>query len=135
MFETERIVEFGMCDSAGILFFAKIFELTHSAYEEFILRSDLENSYFENENFAIPLINASADYNAPIRLHEVLNISIAVSKIGNSSFQLISTFTDDLNISKATVKTAHVFVNKMDFKKTGIPDEFLSLLKKNKSET
>lgn len=133
MFEAERIVEFGMCDSAGILFFPRIFELAHSAYEEFILRSDLENNYFENEEIAIPLINATSDFQKPITLHEVLKINITVSNIGNSSFQLTTTFLDELNKVKATVTTNHVFVDKKEFKKLDIPDEFLGLLKENQS--
>jgi len=133
MFETKRIVEFGMCDSAGILFFPRLFELTHSAYEEFILRSDLLNNYFENEEIAIPLISAKSDFQEPIRLHEVLNINIKVLKIGNSSFHLKTVFLDEENNAKAIVTTTHVFVDKNDFNKVSIPDEFLSLLKVHQS--
>ena len=133
MFETKRIVEFGMCDSAGILFFPRLFELTHSAYEEFILRSDLLNNYFENEEIAIPLISATSDFQEPIRLHEVLNINIKVLKIGNSSFQLKTIFLDEENNGMAIVTTTHVFVDKHNFKKVNIPDEFLILLKEHQS--
>lgn len=131
MFATERIVEFGMCDLGGILFFSRIFEIAHSAYEEFVLTSDLENNYFENEEIAIPLISAASDFHKPISLHEVLKITIEASKIGNSSFQLTTIFFDESNSAKATVVTTHIFVDKKDFKKIKIPDEFLSLLKKN----
>ncbi len=133
MFETERLVEFSMCDSAGILFFSKIFDLTHSAYEEFILRSDLENNYFASEQFAIPLVNASAEYLAPIGLHEIIELSMSVTKIGNSSFQLTTIFTDEAENKKATVKTTHVFISKINSKKTEIPEEVLRLLSKYKS--
>jgi len=133
MFAAERIVEFGMCDSGGILFFPRIFELAHSAYEEFILKSDLQNNYFENEEIAIPLISAASDFHKPISLHEVLKINIVVSKIGNSSFQLTTAFLDEKDSTKATVITTHIFVDKKEFNKMNIPDEFLSLLKKNQS--
>jgi len=132
MFSTERIVEFGMCDIGGILFFAKIFDLSHSAYEEFVLRSDLEESYFENKLFAIPLINASADFQKPISLHEVLKINISVANIGSSSFQLLTNFLSESGEQKASVKTTHIFVNKLDFKKRDIPKEFLDLLAQHK---
>ncbi len=46
MFSSNRRVEFTMCDAAGILYFAKIFDLAHSVYEEFILESDLELKCF-----------------------------------------------------------------------------------------
>lgn len=133
MFSTERIVEFGMCDIGGILFFAKIFDLTHSAYEEFVLSSDLEENYFENKHFAIPLVGVTADFLKPITLHEVLGIGIIASKIGNSSFQLTNTFFDEDGEPKAIVKTNHVFVDKIDFKKIEIPKEFKILLEKNQS--
>ncbi len=133
MFETERLVEFSMCDSAGILFFSKIFDLTHSAYEEFILRSDLENNYFASEQFAIPLVSASAEYLAPIGLHEIIELSMSVTKIGKSSFQLTTIFADEAGNKKATVKTTHVFISKINSKKTEIPEEVLNLLSKYKS--
>ncbi|MDA3861850.1 MAG: thioesterase family protein [Melioribacteraceae bacterium] len=133
MFEAERIVEFGMCDSAGVLFFAKIFDLSHSVYEEFILRSNVKDSYFENDSFAIPLVNTTADFHEPIRLHEVLIANLIVSKIGNSSFQLTISFVDEDGIKRATTKTTHVFVSKKDFKKIEIPEEFLNLLKENQN--
>ncbi len=133
MFETERIVEFSMCDSAGILFFAKIFELAHSAYEEFILRSDLEDEYFASKEVAIPIVSATADYLAPIGLHEIIEISISVTEIGNSSFQLTTFFENRNNDRKAIVKTTHVFISKISSKKTEIHEEFLALLNANKS--
>ncbi len=133
MFETERIVEFSMCDSAGILFFAKIFELAHSAYEEFILRSDLEDEYFASNEVAIPIVSATADYLAPIGLHEIIEISISVTEIGKSSFQLTTFFENSNNDRKAIVKTTHVFISKISSKKTEIHEEFLALLNANKS--
>ena len=131
MFTTKRIVEFGMCDTAGILFFPRIFELMHSVYEEFILSSDLDNNYFEHEELAIPLVNTSADFYKPITLHEVLKIQTTVINIGNSSFQLKTEFYEEE--LKATTITKHIFVDKKNFKSIGIPDEFRKLLEENKS--
>jgi len=132
MFSTKRIVEFGMCDIGGILFFAKIFDLTHSAYEELVLNSNLKQNYFANKQFAIPLISTSAEFYKPIKLHQALEINITVSRIGNSSFELTTLFFDENGEAKATVKTNHVFVDKIEFKKVDIPNEFKALLNTNK---
>ncbi len=70
------------------LYFAKIFDLAHSVYEEFILESDLELNVFENENFIVPLISTSADFYNPIVLHENLDVQLKVSEIGTTSFHL-----------------------------------------------
>jgi YbgC/YbaW family acyl-CoA thioester hydrolase len=134
MFTTERIVEFGMCDSAGILFFAKIFELFHSIYEEFVLSSNLDNNYFENETFAIPLISSNADFHKPIAMHEVLQIELSVVAIGDSSFRFKTEFYNEEHSLKATVNTTHVFVRKDNFNKLSIPEEFRNLLKENERE-
>jgi len=120
-----------MCDIGGILFFAKIFDLTHSAYEEFVLSSNLKQNYFANKLFAMPLINTSAEFYKPIKLHQELEIKITVSRIGNSSFELTTKFFDETGDTKATVITNHVFVDKVDFKKVDIPNEFKALLNLN----
>jgi len=120
-----------MCDIGGILFFAKIFDLTHSAYEELVLSSNLKQNYFANKLFAMPLINTSAEFYKPIKLHQELEIKITVSRIGNSSFELTTKFFDETGDTKATVITNHVFVDKVDFKKVDIPNEFKALLNLN----
>lgn len=132
MFSSNRRVEFGMCDVAGILFYSKIFELAHSVYEEFVLESDLNLNVFENTEFAIPLVSTSAEYYKPIFLHEILSVQLKVMELGKSSFQLQFGFYGKDEVLKAKVKTAHVFVNKSDFKKTSIHSEFFSLLEKHK---
>jgi YbgC/YbaW family acyl-CoA thioester hydrolase len=133
MFTTKRIIEFGMCDSAGVLYFANIFRLMHSAYEEFIISSDLDNNYFEHETFLIPLVNVNADYKQPIELHEVVDVNITVENIGDSSFKLKTEFYDFENNLKVSVNTTHVFIDKTDLKKRSIPEEFLKLLNEHKN--
>jgi acyl-CoA thioester hydrolase/1,4-dihydroxy-2-naphthoyl-CoA hydrolase len=133
MFSANRRIEFAMCDAAGILFFAKIFELAHSVYEEFILESNLQLNVFENKEYAIPLVSSSAEYKSPILLHQKLKVKLNVTEIGTSSFLLNYDFFDLSDKLKARVKTAHVFVSKSDFIKTNIPNEFLLLLEKHKN--
>jgi len=132
MFETERIIEWRMCDSAKILFFAEIFNLAHSVYEEFLLRNS-EQDYFEDEKFAIPLINANADFQNPIHLHEILKIKLSVIKIGETSFSLKYLFSNLDDEPKAEVTTSHVFIDKATFEKSNIPEDFLELLIKYKN--
>ena len=130
MFSTKRMIEFGMCDIGGVLFFAKIFELAHSVYEEFI-KNNLETNYFENEKFAVPLVNAEADYHSPIKLHSHLTAQLQVAKIGTTSFQLSIKFLDEFNKPKATVNTTHVFLEKSNMLKAKIPIDVLSVLQKH----
>lgn len=131
MFQTKRVIEFSMCDNAGVLFFSRVFELFHSAYEEFIYTSVLENDYFNSNEFAIPLIKIEADFKLPIKLHETVNISIYVTQIKNSTFELTTHLSDENDIAKAIITSVHIFVNKKDFLKREIPTEFQQLLSAN----
>ena len=131
MFQTKRVIEFSMCDNAGVLFFSRVFELFHSAYEEFIITSDLENDYFNSKEFAIPLINIEADFKLPIKLHDIVNIIIEVTGIKKSSFELTTHLIDDDEITKAIVKSVHIFVDKKKFSKREIPTDFRELLTAN----
>jgi len=131
MFQTKRVIEFSMCDNAGVLFFSRVFELFHSAYEELILTSSLKNNYFSLDDIAIPLLKVEAEFKAPIKLHDLVNIVIEVTGIKNSSFELKTLLIDDDDITKAIVKSVHIFVDKKTFQKREIPTEFRKLLDSN----
>ncbi|VAX28808.1 hypothetical protein MNBD_IGNAVI01-2934 [hydrothermal vent metagenome] len=128
MFQTKRTIEFSMCDTAGILFFSRVFELFHSAYEEFIQSGDLEIDYFKFEKYAVPVLKIEADFKAPIKLHETLNIVIKVTQIKNSTFELTTNLIDENETIRATVKSVHIFVHIHDFSKANIPNDILQIL-------
>lgn len=132
MFQTKRTIEFSMCDTAGILFFSRVFELFHSAYEEFIQTGDLEIDYFKFEKYAVPILKIEADFKAPIRLHETLNIVITVTQVKDSTFELTTNFIDENGTIRAIVKSVHIFVNINDFSKTNIPDDIRQILISNR---
>jgi len=132
MFQTKRTIEFSMCDTAGILFFSRVFELFHSAYEEFIQTGDLEIDYFKFEKYAVPILKIEADFKAPIRLHETLNIVITVTQAKDSTFELTTNFIDENGTIRAIVKSVHIFVNINDFSKTNIPDDIRQILISNR---
>jgi acyl-CoA thioesterase FadM len=129
MFITKRVVEFGMCDAAGILFYPKAFELAHSAYEELILSQNSSVNFFKHNLFAIPIINTTAMFYKPITLHETITLEISLTNKGVSSFELKTEFKSNKKV-KAVVTTKHVFVNKKDFSSVEIPKDFLALLEK-----
>ena len=128
MFQTKRVIEFSMCDAAGILFFSRVFELFHSAYEEFVLSGDLEIDYFKFEKYAVPILKIEADFKAPIKLHEVINIVIKATEVKNSTFELTTHLVDENDTIRAVVKSIHIFVNIKDFSKTDIPDDIRQIL-------
>jgi 1,4-dihydroxy-2-naphthoyl-CoA hydrolase len=125
MFVYNRTINFHQADPAGVLFFGNIFPLAHDAYEAFITGLGTERNYFNDNDYAIPILHAEADYYSVIQPGDKLTISIKATTVKSSSFELAYVFTDDEKNIKAKVKTIHVLVRKKDFRKTELTDELL----------
>ncbi len=128
MYRFKRKINFYDSDPAGILFFAKAFEIAHTAYEGMIEDAKLSRNYFIDEEYAIPLLHAEAEFLKPVRVGELLTIEVVVTQVRTSSFELSFLFINDKNENKVKLKTIHLFVDKKTFEKKGIPDEFKKCL-------
>ena len=127
----QRRVNFFDADPAGIMFFGKIFEFCHSAYEEWIAGFNLSEDYFNHPQYATPIIHTEADFFKPIKPGEIITIEIIVEKIQTSSFSLVHYIYNECNEKLASAKTVHVFIKKMDFSKCTIPEEFRIAISSN----
>ncbi len=76
----------------------------------------------------MPVLKIEADFKAPIKLHEVINIIIKVTEVKNSTFELTTHLVDDNNAIRAIVKSVHIFVEIKDFSKIDIPDDIRQIL-------
>jgi len=129
MFRTKIKVNFFHADPAGVIFFSKIFEFAHSAYEEFLSEGNLERNYFYDDDFAIPIVHSEADYFKPIFPNTEIICEIFVNELKESSFELNYHFKDDYDEDLAKVKTVHVMIDKSQWRKTKIPDDLYDYLK------
>jgi acyl-CoA thioesterase FadM len=59
MFVYKKKINFFDCDPAGILFYARVYELCHSAYEAMIETFNLIEDYWANENYVVPIISST----------------------------------------------------------------------------
>ncbi|MDA1356110.1 MAG: thioesterase family protein [Proteobacteria bacterium] len=83
-----RRVRFADTDPAGIVYFPRYFVMTNDLVEEWFAAA-LELPYrkfFEDGIRAVPLLNVAATFPAPSRLGDMLDFSLAVSRLGNKSF-------------------------------------------------
>ena len=120
MFLYKKKINFFDCDPAGILFYARVYELCHSAYEAMIEGFNLKEDYWTNESYAVPIISSEANYLKPIKYGDEITIEIKVTQLKSSSFELEYHCKNTKEEKCAEVKTAHVFVDKKTWKKTGI---------------
>jgi len=62
-FHTTIPVRFQDVDSAGVLFFGRIFDYCHHAYEDLIHSSGVDRAhYFAGADYLVPIAHAEADY-------------------------------------------------------------------------
>lgn len=122
MFAVKKRIDFYDCDPAGILFFGRIFNLAHHAYELFLEENSGGKNYFADKNILLPITHTEADYKSPIKAGEVVTIELSVSILKSSSFELSYKITNNGTLC-AEVKTVHVCINKSDWKKCELPEE------------
>lgn len=130
MFIQKRKINFYDCDAAGVLFFARIFELCHSAYEAMIDSFKLNEDYWNNENYIVPIIKCEASYHKPLKYGELVEVSVKVAQLKSSSFELEYECKNEKGELTDKIRTVHVFVDKKTWKKKEMnPDIFESFRK------
>ncbi len=120
MFKTIKKINFYDCDPAGILFFARVYEICHSAYEDLIRSFQLHEDYWNNADYVVPIINSEAHYHKPIKYGESIFIELVVSKLKTSSFELEYRLKNEAGETCTVVRTVHVFVDKSTWGKKQI---------------
>ena len=118
MFKSQKRINFYDCDPAGILFFGRVYELCHSAYEGLIDSFNLNEDYWSNDNYIVPILKSEAKYHKPIKYGETISVEINVTTLKSSSFELEYTCRNKDGEECVVVKTVHVFVDKTTWKKS-----------------
>ena len=134
MFEFKKKISFYDCDPAGIVFFGRVYELCHSAYESMIEGFELKEDYWTNEKYLVPIIKSEASYRNAIKYGETVTINVKVAQLKSSSFELNYEILNDEKQLCTEVKTVHVFVDKATWKKTAMPDYLKSNFEEYKKD-
>lgn len=130
-FEHAMQVRFQDVDAAGVLFFGRVYDYSHVAYEEFWASLGVDRAWvFSKAEFLIPIAHSEADYRRPIRHGERITIRLDVTRLGRVSFSLAYRIggpegADDV---RAEVRTVHAFVARDTMKPIPIPDDLRVLL-------
>ena len=128
-FRTTLPARFQDVDAAGVLFFGRIFDYAHHAYEELIATSGFDRArYFSGGDFLVPIAHAEADYKKPILHGERVTITIDVTRVGRASVHLKHTVTGPAGDKdlRASVLTVHAFVERATMKPIPIPEPLRS---------
>ena len=75
-------------DAAGVLFFARLFELVQRAFEAHLATHGLPIARCMSDGIMAPVVHAEADYRSPLRLGDAITIETSVESIGDSSVRM-----------------------------------------------
>jgi len=119
-------VRFQDVDAAGVLFFGRIYDYCHQAYEELWAAAGVDRAWiFAGADFLIPIAHSEADYKAPLRHGERATVRVDVTHVGRASFRLGYRVTgpEGEHDLRATAKTVHAFVARETMRPIPIPEE------------
>jgi YbgC/YbaW family acyl-CoA thioester hydrolase len=132
MFILKQRVNFYDCDPAGIIFYSRIFDFCHSAYEQMISSFRIKENYWNNKLYVVPIVHSECKYLKPIKFDDEIKISVKVSQIKDSSFELNYSIKKNNKLC-CEVKTIHVSVDKKNWKKKRLSKQLLQGLEKHKA--
>jgi len=121
-FQAAIQVRFQDVDAGGVLFFGRIFDYLHFAYEEMVASSGVDRArYFAGAEYLVPIAHAEADYRSPILHGERIDVAIVVGRVGRASFQLNYRVTGPDGSLRVEATTIHAFVNRETMRPIPIP--------------
>lgn len=119
-------VHFGDVDSAGILYFPRIFHFCHVAMEGFF--ADAFGTHYSDvlgkRRVGFPTVRTAAEYHQPIPYGVDLRMEVSVRRIGNSSVDLrFRAFGEGEDDVRQEVKSTVVCVDMDRFESIPIPND------------
>ncbi len=94
VYRTQRRIEFGDTDMAGIVHFANFFRFMESAECEFLRSRGLSVKLdWEGEAIGFPRVSATCDYVSPARFEDLLDVAVCIDRIGTKSVTYAFEFT------------------------------------------
>lgn len=110
------VIRFSQVDAAGILYFSRIFEICHEAYEAWMARDGLPlTPEITSSPWLFPLVHAEADYHAPCRLGDRIEVHVGVVRVGTSSVTLEFRLRGEDGAHRATVRHVHTTIDSATF--------------------
>lgn len=129
LFRYNRIIRLQETDATGVLYFAEQLKIALEAFEDFLIHKGFSLNQLIESPYLMPVVHAEADYFAPLKVGDRVNISVALHRLGEKSFTLHYVFHDPVRaIDVGTVTLIHVTVDGKTRSSLPIPESILLLL-------
>jgi YbgC/YbaW family acyl-CoA thioester hydrolase len=122
-------VRFQDVDAAGLVFFARFFEYVHGAYEQFLASvGQALPDVLREGRWAAPLRHVEADYRAPVRYGEEIEVQLVRAAVQPSEIALGWRVCRRDGKVCVLLQTVHTFLNPRDFQRRAVPAEIREAL-------
>ena len=122
-------VRFQDVDAGGVLFFGRIYDYCHQAYEEFWGSEGIDRAhFFAGAKYLVPIAHSEADYRRPIRHGDRIEVRIDVTRVGRASFTLRYHVTGVEGYVRVEASTVHAFVDRQAMRPIPIPESLRGIL-------
>ncbi len=114
-------------DAAGVLFYGRLFELVQEALEEALGTGGLPlGELLRDGGFRLPVVHAEADYTAPVRAGDVLEVRLTF-EAGDRSLRVVADFVDPSGRKVAAARVVHAAVAAATGTAAPLPDAVRAL--------
>ena len=125
-FMYETTIRFAQVDPAKVVYFARVYEMAHEAFEELMASLGFPvGPLFEESEWGMPLVHTEATYRRPWRLGERVRIEGRIEEITDRSVQFMYAFKDESGQVRTRVNMRHAFVSLETFQARSVPSEFV----------
>ena len=129
-FVYERVVRFAEVDAAQVMYFSRVYEIAHEAYEELMTAAGHSpGAVFSEGEWGMPLVHTEADYRQPWRLSERIWVRAALKSASERSVEIEYCFVDEEGTERTRVGMRHAFVSLETFRSCVAPEGLIASLK------
>ncbi|MBS3904383.1 MAG: acyl-CoA thioesterase [Simkania sp.] len=130
MYFRKKILRLSESDASGVLYFAQQFRMAQELFEEYLEETGISlRESLEKGEYLLPVVHAEADFFAPIKVGDELELGLQLARLGNSSFTLRCLFKSvgsDRIVGTTTI--VHVAIARSSWSKMPIPKSLVSVL-------
>ncbi|MBE9225899.1 acyl-CoA thioesterase [Phormidium sp. LEGE 05292] len=125
-FTYSRTIRFQDTDAAGVVYFANVLAICHEAYEESLNVSNINlQQFFRNDDFAIPIVHASADFLRPMFCGDRILINLSINQLNSQKFEINYQINTPDNEIIAKAITRHICIDPNTRTRKEVPSEIL----------
>lgn len=103
-------ISLGDTDAAGVLFYARLFEIVQRAFEAFLAERGLPIDRCLDAGILAPVVHAEADFRSPLRLGDAITVAASVESIGDSSVRMAYVVRSEDGSLAAEALVVHVCI-------------------------